>query len=103
MTDYAAESNREEGSEYSQTSSETSHDARPNKWTGPASTWRSYTENERHLTQSLLQARDENLSLHLYNSHVLKKRNYDAKLASKLQPWSSKVCKKYAFIRPWLI
>lgn len=49
-------------------------ETRPNRWAGPPSTWLSVTEQERGLAASLDQLRDQDLSIHLYNAHVLKKR-----------------------------
>ena len=50
------------------------HSARPNRWTGPPSTYLSLTEQERGLAASLNQIRDQDLSIHLYNAHALKRR-----------------------------
>ncbi|KAI9774210.1 MAG: hypothetical protein M1839_001756 [Geoglossum umbratile] len=47
---------------------------RPNKYGGPPSTWRSWTEAERRLAASLDQERATDLAIHLYNSHALKRR-----------------------------
>lgn len=58
----------------SYTSSPTPEPTRPNRWTGDASTYRSYIEQERGLGASLDQLRSENLSAHLYNAHALKRR-----------------------------
>jgi hypothetical protein len=49
-------------------------DDRPNRWTGNPSTWQSLTEQERGLATSLDQIRNQDLSIHLYNAHALKKR-----------------------------
>lgn len=49
-------------------------DDRPNRWTGNPSTWHSLTEQERGLANSLDQIRNQDLSIHLYNAHALKKR-----------------------------
>ena len=50
---------------------------RPNRWRGPASTWRKYTHEERqtYLTLQRLEAQD--LAVHLYNTHALKRRARD--------------------------
>ncbi|KAI9762818.1 MAG: hypothetical protein M4579_000171 [Chaenotheca gracillima] len=65
---------------------------RPNKYHGPQSTWRSWTEQEQLLWTSLIQQRDENLSFHLYNAHALKTRLYDREkiAAGPLHVWSGK-------------
>ncbi|KAK3938913.1 RNA polymerase I-specific transcription initiation factor-domain-containing protein [Diplogelasinospora grovesii] len=48
---------------------------RPNRWSGPASTWRRWTERERNLYRGLIEGqRARDLSLHLYNAFALKKR-----------------------------
>ena len=53
---------------------EASSPSRPNKYHGPASTWRSWTAPERDLTASLDQLTAQDLSIHLYNAFKLKKR-----------------------------
>lgn len=47
---------------------------RPNRWTGPPSTYLSLIEQERGLSISLDQIRNQDLSIHLYNAHALKRR-----------------------------
>lgn len=76
----------EEASEHDYDSDED----RENRFTGPASTWRGYTADERALAASLDQERANNLSIHLYNSHALKTRLYDADTAARAKPWLSK-------------
>ena len=51
---------------------------RSNRYKGPASTWQSLTEQERGLAASLDQLRNEDLSIHLYNAHALRKRAREA-------------------------
>lgn len=63
---------------------------RENRFDGPASTWRSYTLDERQLIASLDQQRANDLSIHLYNAHALKARLYDPEASSLAIPWSSK-------------
>ncbi|KAL8685637.1 MAG: hypothetical protein Q9218_007637 [Villophora microphyllina] len=48
--------------------------ARPNKYHGPASTWRDWTASERQLAASLDQLQAKDLSIHLYNTFWLKRR-----------------------------
>lgn len=48
--------------------------ARPNRWTGPPSTWRSYTKEDRDIVSSLDTIRSQDLSIHLYNAYALKSR-----------------------------
>lgn len=45
-----------------------------NKFTGPQSTWRSWTASERELAESLDKLDAKDLAVHLYNAHALKKR-----------------------------
>lgn len=48
--------------------------SRPNRWQGPASTWRDITKDERGLAATLDTLRDQNLSIHLFNAHSLKRK-----------------------------
>lgn len=50
------------------------HTHRPNRWTGPPSTWRTYTKEERNVISSLDTVRSQDLSIHLYNAHAIKSR-----------------------------
>lgn len=77
--------------EDSVTSSEASESNRPNRFKGPSSTWRKLTEEERLVSTSMTQLRDQDLSVHLYNAHAMKRRQYDGESASKLKPWANKV------------
>ena len=63
----------EDVSEY-ETDSEEDQPPRSNKYSGPASTWRSWTAAERELAVSLDELRARDLSAHLYNSYALKRR-----------------------------
>ncbi len=45
---------------------------RQNRYYGPASTWRGWTKNDRGMAESLDQDRAQDLSIHLYNAHVLR-------------------------------
>lgn len=47
---------------------------RPNCWTGPPSTWRNFTKDERDLWQSMERLRNEDLGVHLYNAFALKRQ-----------------------------
>ena len=60
------------------------HDQRPNRWTGPKSTWRELTQDDRLLWQSMKHLRDQDLAVHLYNSFALKQRGKDERLAQDL-------------------
>nr|POE77612.1 hypothetical protein CFP56_09259 [Quercus suber] len=79
-------------------------DDRLNRFTGPASTWLKYTQDERGLIRSLQQQEANDLSVHLYNTHGLKARLHDHDTASKVRPWSSKlrwVKPREDGTRPW--
>ncbi|KAF2000654.1 hypothetical protein P154DRAFT_406621, partial [Amniculicola lignicola CBS 123094] len=47
---------------------------RPNRFTGPAATWRRHTAAERRIAAALDQAESGDLAAHLYNAHALKRR-----------------------------
>ncbi|KAF4472509.1 hypothetical protein FALBO_590 [Fusarium albosuccineum] len=64
--------------------SEDLHEHRPNRWTGPKSTWRTLTEEDRLLFQSMKQLQDQDLALHLYNAFALKRRGRDEGTAQDL-------------------
>ncbi|KAL6358840.1 hypothetical protein LRP88_09032 [Fusarium phalaenopsidis] len=64
--------------------SEDLRENRPNRWTGPKSTWRTLTEEDRLLWQSMKQLQDQDLSVHLYNAFALKRRSRDAESARDL-------------------
>lgn len=66
--------------------------ARPGRFKGPKSTWRTFNEDEIALADSLVKLGAQDLSAHLYNAHVMKKSLYDADLVKDVKPWSSKVC-----------
>ena len=63
---------------------EESYYTRPNRHYGPASTWRSWTKDDRDVAESLELERAQNLSVHLYNAHALRLQ------AQKLQETSSR-------------
>lgn len=63
---------------------------RENRFEGPASTWRFYTESERALTASLDQERANDLALHLYNAHAFKARLRAPHAAAQTTPHRSK-------------
>ncbi len=62
----------------SDSQSDVSEPTRPNRWAGAPSTWASLTAQERGLAASLDQIRNADLSVHLYNAYLLKKRARDA-------------------------
>jgi hypothetical protein len=64
--------------------SEDLHAHRPNRWTGPKSTWRTLTEEDRLLWQSMKQIQDQDLAVHLYNAFALKRRSQNAATAQDL-------------------
>lgn len=53
------------------------HEHRPNRWRGPKSTWRTWTEGERLLWQSMKRLEGQDLGVHLYNAHALKRMGRD--------------------------
>jgi RNA polymerase I specific transcription initiation factor len=81
----------DDDSERSVNSFEASEANRQNRFKGPRSTWRKLTEDERLVFTSMTQMRDQDLSVHLYNAHSMKRRHYDEESGSKLRPWASKV------------
>ncbi|KAL1847430.1 hypothetical protein Plec18170_008542 [Paecilomyces lecythidis] len=50
---------------------------RPNRYHGPTSTWRLWTQSERQVAESLETIRARDLSAHLFNAHALKQRARD--------------------------
>jgi hypothetical protein len=52
--------------------SEELHETRPNRWTGPGSTWRKLTAEDRAVHAALEAVRHRDLALHLYNAFALK-------------------------------
>jgi RNA polymerase I specific transcription initiation factor/Fungal Zn(2)-Cys(6) binuclear cluster domain len=71
-------------------SSSDSDEERPNKYFGPASTFREWTEAERKLVASIDHERAADLSAHLYNTHALKYRNRNEAVARALPNWKAK-------------
>lgn len=70
--------------EIASVTSEDLHEHRPNRWQGSKSTWRTLTEEERLLWQSMSKLRDQDLAVHLYNAFVLKKRGKNPATAQDL-------------------
>ncbi|KAK2683632.1 hypothetical protein RAB80_001578 [Fusarium oxysporum f. sp. vasinfectum] len=64
--------------------SEDLHEHRPNRWTGAKSTWRTLTEEDRLLWQSMKQIKDQDLAVHLYNAFALKRRGRNPETAQDL-------------------
>lgn len=59
---------------------------RPNRWTGPPSTWQALTNQERGLEASLIELRNRDLNIHLYNSFALKRKAREYREAKNLKP-----------------
>jgi hypothetical protein len=57
----------------SSSSSSSSSEPRPNRWKGNSSTWARLTQKERDLASTLDELRNQDLSVHLYNAHALKR------------------------------
>lgn len=87
------EANLGGSSEGSITSNDSFLSSRPKKFTGAQSTWRQFTHEERLVSNTLTLLRNQNLSIHLYNAHAMKRRLYIPEIASKkkLDPWARKV------------
>lgn len=49
-------------------------ETRPNRWTGPGSTWRKLTADDRSVHTALEAVKNRDLSVHLYNAFALKRR-----------------------------
>lgn len=64
--------------------SEDLHEHRPNRWAGAKSTWRTLTEEDRLLWQSMKQIKDQDLAVHLYNAFALKRRGRNPETAQDL-------------------
>ncbi|KAF5669292.1 hypothetical protein FHETE_5050 [Fusarium heterosporum] len=73
-----------ESDEIASIASEDLHEHRPNRWTGPKSTWRTLTEEDRLLWQSMKQIQDQDLAVHLYNAFTLKRRSQNTASAQDL-------------------
>ena len=54
--------------------SEELHETRPNRWTGPGSTWRKLTAEDRAVHAALEGLRNRDLGVHLYNAFALKQK-----------------------------
>ncbi|KAK1820568.1 hypothetical protein LTR12_005016 [Friedmanniomyces endolithicus] len=81
---------RSSASAFSDENLDDSEEQRENRFNGPASTWYDHTREERGLAASLDQQRANDLSVHLYNTHALKRRLRDPQLAAAAKPWLSK-------------
>ncbi|KAL7812967.1 hypothetical protein V8C44DRAFT_62707 [Trichoderma aethiopicum] len=57
------------------------HESRPNRWTGPRREWQRFTVEERRLWQSMQAVENQDLAIHLYNAHALKRRGKDPQTA----------------------
>lgn len=51
---------------------------RPNRYFGPASTWKSWTEKDRTVALSLDRVRSQDLSIHLFNAFYLKRKTNES-------------------------
>ncbi|EUC43486.1 hypothetical protein COCMIDRAFT_7050 [Bipolaris oryzae ATCC 44560] len=85
-----AESNGDEFDE-SDEEDEDEEPVRPNRFHGTPQTWEEYTEAERRIAESLEQMENSDLSAHLYNAHMLKRRlQRPAQDLARLEMWQSK-------------
>lgn len=62
---------------------------RSNRWTGASSTWYALTKQERGLDASLVELRNRDLSIHLYNSFALKSSSRKYREAKRLKAEAS--------------
>lgn len=62
-----------ESDEIASVTSEDLHSNRPNRWTGPKSSWRTLTREERLLWRSMRQLEDQDLAVHLYDAFALRR------------------------------
>ena len=53
-------------------SSDDLYESRPNRWRGPASTWRTFTHEDRSVYEALEARRRGDLAVHLYNAFALR-------------------------------
>ncbi|KHN96701.1 RNA polymerase I specific transcription initiation factor, RRN9 [Metarhizium album ARSEF 1941] len=74
--------------EIASVASEDLYENRPNRWTGPASTWRELTREERLLWRSMQQLADRDLAVHLYDTFALKRQGRDQATAQGLTVWT---------------
>jgi hypothetical protein len=63
--------------------SDTLYENRPNRWRGPASTWKGFNEYDRYGAQALDLVRNQDLSIHLYNAFVLKRNGLSRKQSNQ--------------------
>ncbi|KAJ6442886.1 RNA polymerase I specific transcription initiation factor [Purpureocillium lavendulum] len=70
--------------EIASVASEDLHRNRPNRWTGPKSSWRSLTAEERQLWRSMRQLEHQDLAVHLYDTFALKRQGRDPATAGLL-------------------
>lgn len=61
--------------EYESSGSSGSESDRPNRWSGPPSTWKDMNREEINTLTALDELRNRDLSVHLYNTHALKQRH----------------------------
>jgi len=60
---------------------------RPNRYSGPQSNWLRWTAPERGLAISFDQGQANDLSIHLYNAHALRRRLYSPERIRNARPW----------------
>ncbi|TAQ90824.1 hypothetical protein B7494_g850 [Chlorociboria aeruginascens] len=77
--------NSDEESEYF---SEDEDATRSNHWTGQINTWKSMTRDERGYDASLTQLRNQDLSVHLYNAHALKRRARELRIGVRKEEFA---------------
>jgi len=70
--------------EIASVASEDLYQNRPNRWTGPKSSWRTLTAEERQLWRSMRQLEHQDLGVHLYDAFALKRQGRDPATARML-------------------
>ncbi|POR38051.1 Uncharacterized protein TPAR_01787, partial [Tolypocladium paradoxum] len=70
--------------EIASVTSEDLHSNRPNRWTGPKSSWRTLTQEERLLWRSMRQLEGQDLAVHLYDAFALRRAAGSAETAQGL-------------------
>jgi hypothetical protein len=80
-------------SDSSYSSSNASPAPRASKFKGDPATWRQYTHDERLVSTSLTKLRNQDLSAHLFNAHVMTNRHHlpDVMKVKHLETWAPKV------------
>lgn len=82
--DFSSELWELDSDEIGSITSEDLHEYRPNRWTKAESAWLTLAEEELQLWQSMKKLEGQDLAIHLYNAHQLKRRGMNAATAEDL-------------------